>query len=307
MDQQQSIRKRKTAQSVVALIAAILLFFGSGLKIPGIEKKSDQYFIDAIKKAGLAYATCRLVNASVSVLKDSRLELEPAGVGVSLALGQVLDPIDDMTERLSDLLVIAITALGVQKLVYEITQGPVLIFLSVLMILLSVCIWIDGRTAKGGRQLILGLILIAALLRMTLPLSALVNAWVQQSYFDDRIARATTELKLGLKDLDELNDMTLPDIEGIKGTLENSARFLKEKSKALQSALSDVSGNMGLIIENLLTLTFLYTGIFCIQVLCLPLLTFWLLYRISRIVFETPFSAIINPSIKGDDHAVREH
>jgi len=71
---------------------------------------TDAYFREAITKAGVAYATCRVLNASVSIVKDSSLQLEPAGVGISLAVGQALDPIDDMTERLSDVLVTAITS-----------------------------------------------------------------------------------------------------------------------------------------------------------------------------------------------------
>jgi hypothetical protein len=69
-----------------------------------LDTTADDYFRDAITKAGLTYATCRAVNASISIVKESSLQLEPAGVGVSLAVGQALDPIDDMTERLSDVL-----------------------------------------------------------------------------------------------------------------------------------------------------------------------------------------------------------
>jgi hypothetical protein len=51
----------------------------------------------------LTYATCRVINASVSIVKESSLQLEPAGVGISLAVGQALDPIDDMAAGPSEL------------------------------------------------------------------------------------------------------------------------------------------------------------------------------------------------------------
>jgi len=128
------IISEKMAKACVAISLAVVLFFASGTRIPVLETHTDQYFINAITKAGAAYAACRVVNASVSILKESSIQLEPAGVGISLALGQALDPIDDMTERLSDVLVTAITALGVQKMVYEISRGLALKMLSVLLI-----------------------------------------------------------------------------------------------------------------------------------------------------------------------------
>lgn len=89
----------------------MLLFF-PGLRLPIIDNTTDVHFHEAITKAGVTYATCRMINASVSIVKDSNLNLEPAGIGITLAIGQALDPIDDMTERVSDVIVTAITSLG---------------------------------------------------------------------------------------------------------------------------------------------------------------------------------------------------
>ena len=79
-------KKQKIIRSSIGVVVAILLFFSSGLKLPVLDTMTDAYFREAITKAGVAYATCRVINASVSIIKDSSLQLEPAGVGVSLAL-----------------------------------------------------------------------------------------------------------------------------------------------------------------------------------------------------------------------------
>jgi len=85
-------KKQKTIRSSLGVLIAILLFFSSGLKLPLLDTTTEVYFSEAIAKAGVVYATCRVVNASVSIVKHSSLQLEPAGVGVSLAVGQALDP-----------------------------------------------------------------------------------------------------------------------------------------------------------------------------------------------------------------------
>ena len=107
----------------------VVLLFASGVKLPILDQKADLYFKDSIYKAGSSYAACRLINGGVSVLKESDVSLEPMGLGVTIAVGQVLDPIDDMTERLSNVLVTAIASLGTQKLLHEVATklSPVLI------------------------------------------------------------------------------------------------------------------------------------------------------------------------------------
>ncbi len=66
--------KIKLLKSISGIAIGILLIFVTGFNIPVIDSFADSYFDIAIKKAGVSYAACRLVNA-----------------GVSLAVGKVLD------------------------------------------------------------------------------------------------------------------------------------------------------------------------------------------------------------------------
>ncbi|GAF84646.1 unnamed protein product, partial [marine sediment metagenome] len=79
--------KIKLLKSISGIAIGILLILVTGFNIPVIDSFADSYFDTAIKKAG------------VSVVKDSDIELNPAGVGVFLAVGKVLDPVDDMTDK----------------------------------------------------------------------------------------------------------------------------------------------------------------------------------------------------------------
>jgi len=79
-------------------------------------------------------------NAVVSVFQESEVQLEPAGVGVSLALGQALDPINDLVERFSWVMLASLTSLGIQKFLIEITP-----FLSIqILLLLALCALLAG-------------------------------------------------------------------------------------------------------------------------------------------------------------------
>jgi hypothetical protein len=287
-------------KSSIGVLLAILLFFSSGLKIPVLDTATDTYFRESITKAGVAYATCRLINASISIVKDSSLQLEPAGVGVSLAVGQALDPIDDMTERLSDVLVTAITSLGVEKLAYEIGVSIAAPILSIFLLVLSLLTWFKNERVISFQRSVMRFLLIILILRFCLPISSVANEFVNKYFFTDQISDANKELALYSTEIEKLTDFSLPDIDGVLGTVQNSASFLKTKSIEFKNALASTVSNMGDIIQNLLELTFLYIGIFLIQVIILPLLVFWFLVKTVGSLFHTniPLIPYHSPSLK---------
>lgn len=285
---------RKPVQCAVRILAAIVLFFSVGLKLPVIDTSADTYFREGISLSMGAYATCRMVNASVSVIKDSNVDVAPAGVGLSLGLGQVLDPIDDMTERLSDVLVTAITSLGVQKLAYEISVSLAPPVISALLFISAVLMWFKHERIfrlEAATKRLLFLIVVA---RLCLPLSSMVNNFLQKEFFDDRIAYSKKELAVASTGIEKLKDFSIPEIDGFMGTLENSASFLKQRSIDLKDAVVMTIKNADNIIENLLELTFLYVGVFLIQVILLPLLIFWGLAKKVNSIFETNIPAIFH-------------
>lgn len=281
--------------SAAGVLMGCLLLFMAGLRIPGLDDRTDAYFEKAITKAGLAYATCRTVNASVSIIKESNLQLEPAGVGLSLAVGQALDPVDDMAERLSDVLVTAITSLGVQKLAYAICVSVAPVLIGTLLILLSLLALFPFQRIRMLQRVCLNLIVILMVARLCLPVSSLANDYLQSAFFDQKIENAKKELALGSADLDRLKDISLPEIDGVAGTLRNSAAFLKRKSIEFRAAMISMVSNMGLIIQSLLALTFLYVGVFVIQVILLPIGVFWLLIKILNLLFQANLPVILHP------------
>lgn len=297
--------KEKIIRSSIGFAIAMLLFFSSGLKLPVLDPVAEAYFRDAITKAGVTYATCRVINASVSIVKDSSLQLEPAGVGLSLAVGQALDPIDDMTERLSDVLVTAITSLGVQKLAYEISISLAPPILSIFLLILSLLIWFDNSRVTSFQKIITQFILLIVIARFCLPVSAMADEYLHKHFFADQISGATKQLAVGSAELDKLIDFSLPEIDGVLGTIENSSSFLKRKSTEFKNALIVTVTNTGDIIENLLKLTFLYVGIFLIQVVFLPILSFWILVKAANALFQKNIPVILHNSRSPKNEDVR--
>jgi len=283
----ESVAKRKILLASIGIVLSVVLLFSGELKVPGLDSATDSYFYEAMTEAGIVYGTCRLINASVSIVKESSLQLEPAGVGVSLAVGQALDPIDDMTERLSDVVVTAIASLGVQKLAYEIGVSyapPVFAFF---LFILSLLLLVEKMKLQALQRILVRYALLVAIARFCLPISSLANAYINTHFFAEEIADVRSELALDIAELDYLKEFALPKIDGVMKTIENSASFLKQKSLAYKHALLKILDNMGDIINNLLMLTSLYVGVIVIQVIVLPLLSFWFLGKTINALFQT--------------------
>ncbi len=280
-------KKQKAIRSSIGILTAILLFFSSGLTIPILDTTTDTYFSEAIVRAGAAYAACRAVNAAVSIVKDSTLQLEPAGVGVSLAVGQALDPVDDMTERLSDVLVTAITSLGVQKLLFEISISLVPPVLSIFLFVLSVLLWFENERSALFQKTVMRFLLLIVITRFCLPISSMTNEFLHKQFFAVQMSDANQELTLASAELGKLLDFSVPEIDGVLGTIKNSASLLKRKSVEFNNTLAAAVSNTGKTIENLLKLTFLYVGMFLIQVIILPILSFWFLVKTANTLFQT--------------------
>ena len=86
--------------SVTLLLAALVAFsWFSPLDIVATQQ------VDAgLKRALVSFATARTLNAVISVAQGTEVAIQPLGFGVNLAPGQVLDPINDLVEQFSHLI-----------------------------------------------------------------------------------------------------------------------------------------------------------------------------------------------------------
>lgn len=265
--------------SLTTLFVALFCYFVSDTAIPVADEQADQYFTESIQAAGIAYAGTRGVNAVVSVVKESQLEVAPAGVGVSIAAGQILDPIDDMTERLSSVLVAAIGSLGVQKLGYEIGKALSFKIIALLLLLAIPLIWLRNQVSQSLLQLAVKLALILLLLRFMLPTSALLSDGLYSHWLAPEIESSMQKLSVVSDNVGEIRTITPEEDQGFFSGMTSGAT---DKVTKTREALQKLTDNAENIISSLLSLMTAYLAIFAVQVLLLPLAMLWLLASIYR-------------------------
>jgi hypothetical protein len=295
-------------RNILLFAVGMVLIFAAGLRLPFLDDRADLYFNETISKAGVSYAACRLINGGVSVIKESNVSVEPMGVGVSLAIGQILDPIDDMTERLSDVLVTAMAALGTQKLFYEVAIYLTPIVLGVFLITWVAAGLFSLERSRSLRRMIFGLIVVMGVCRMCLPLSALINEGVYARIFEPKILAAKSELPFQNGEIDKLTRLTIPESDGVWDTTKQSFDLMATKSVQLKNTLVILYKGSVHIISNLVQLTFLYVGLFFIQVLFIPLSVFYCLAKLINHLFGSHVPPLLKfhpPKSTGGEQVAR--
>jgi len=279
---------KKLLLSALIVIITLAAIGVAGKQIPLVDSFSDTYFKETTTQAALAYATVRGVNGVVSVLKDSQVELSPAGIGVNIAAGQILDPIDDMTERLSTVIVTALVSLGLQKLITEIGAAVPGLYVALVILLLIIPVWLPRPKKDRYLTLLLKIYALLLILRLIMPVSALLSDSLYRHLLKPEIIQAEQQLAAifpGHDQLQNFNDFADSD------SISSFSAAAKDRLEQTKSLFSDISENVETIIEALLQLTTLYVSLFILQVIMIPVALLWLMVMLANTFIKSTVPA----------------
>lgn len=143
-----------------------------------IDEYSQAYLDAALNTGAIVYATARGINAAVSMLQGTELEFFSA----TISIGEALDPLNDLIERFSALLLIALGSLAAQKILLEIISSTffVLVMAAVGIATLG-SIWYPPLFAY--RNVILKVFAITVVGRFALTLVVLATGIVDNIFF----------------------------------------------------------------------------------------------------------------------------
>lgn len=201
--------------ALIVLVSMIAVVNGEWYKYT-IEgrylKKLDQYgedYIDsALERATVAFGLAKTTNAVVSMLQDSEIAVSPAGLGLTLAVGELLDPLNDMVERFSWVMVASMVSLGVQKVFIRTVSwlsGSVFITAGLLVLLVS--LFIHNIGTYDIRSLGVKLMLLAVLMRVAIPAGAFLAKEIRERVLLNEYSGAMKEIESGIDSLNP-NEIT---------------------------------------------------------------------------------------------------
>lgn len=265
-------KRKKIGWTLAAVIAAALALTGM------VDETSDGYADEAFKRALVTFAVARTLNGVISVAQGTEVAVEPGGVGVNFTVGQILDPINDLIEQFSSVMLVAASSLGLQKLLLTMTGwwGMTAVLVAAALFL-ALANWWPGGAQRPTRTLALRVFVVAAFLRFALPVLVVGTHLVFATFLEQEHDAATAVLEATSTEIEEFNREELPSAAG-----GDDSSFMERLGEMIDSSMQqlDVSGRIDRLkmsassaseqIVNLIV-------IFVLQTIILPLVFLWLL------------------------------
>lgn len=252
-----------------------------------LDKQAEAPINDAFERALITYGVVRGINAVVSVIQGTEIAIEPAGVGVILTPGEMFDPVNDLIERFSLIVLIASTSLGAQKILVGI-GATVLVQIAVafaLSIQLA-SLWRPTLLASKWGAALLRVSLLLILLRFLIPTTVLLNDIVYEHYLDQQYTESYTQLEQTRTEVKALQDSEadpLPEqTEG--GILDQIGRLYDRTAQRINvdARLAEYEQRLANASEQIIDLIV----VFVLQTLIFPLLLLWLGLKVIRLIFN---------------------
>jgi hypothetical protein len=160
----------RLAGTLLMVLLVALSFSGDADRI------GEQYTQTGFTRALITFASARAINGVISVAQGTEVAVQPGGIGAVLTPGEILDPINDLVEQFSQVMLFSAAVLGTQKLLIEMSGW---IWFS-LMLAAAVGFWLLTlwRPALFGprtRRIALAVSGILLLLRFLVPVAAIAN------------------------------------------------------------------------------------------------------------------------------------
>ena len=263
-----NVNRRKVGWTLLAIIAIAAAL--SGL----VDQTSREYADDAFKRSLVTFAAARTLNGVISVAQGTEVALEPAGVGVNFSVGQVLDPINDLVERFSAVMLVATSSLGLQNVLLRMTQWWALNLMLVASTgFLLIALWWPGLSGGKLKSTAIRLLLVTLFLRFAVPILIICTNLVFDTFLAAEQSAATQALETTRTEIEELNEQaTAPAIENqslidrLGSMLDDSLQSMNvsERLDRLRERVSNTSEH----IINLIV-------IFVLQTIILPVVFVW--------------------------------
>lgn len=253
--------------------------------VSDLDRKGDRYYDASLSRAIYTFAVVRGLNGIISVIQGTAVAVSPAGVGLNLAVGEILDPVNDLMERFSWVMLISTSSLGIQKVLMEMgTWFGFTVLLSLSMLLILVGMWTPGAIPVYLLTLGYKMMLVSLIIRFCIPAVALVSETLYGMFLEKRYSQSIESLEKVEKDIKDagLGENRGEDpgyLERLKDVYRSTGEKdgIKEKILFLKDKISDYAEyTVDLII------------VFLLQTVIIPLAVLWGLIRLARNIFGSP-------------------
>ncbi|NNF51811.1 MAG: hypothetical protein HKN59_05165 [Gammaproteobacteria bacterium] len=248
-----------------------------------VDETGKHYADEAFKRALVTFAVARTLNGVISVAQGTEVAVEPAGVGVNFTVGQILDPVNDLVERFSAVMLVATTSLGMQNILLKISAWwGISLFLVLAAAFYLVTLWSQLEKLSRFSYAAVRILLVAAFMRFAVAGLIIGSNLVFNTFMAAEQTAATAALETTTTEVQAISaqaeappaqDQTL--MERLGSMLDESldSMNVKERLESFKDRMSNASEH----IINLIV-------IFVLQTIVLPLFFIWLIVEVLKFI-----------------------
>ena len=249
------------------LLPALLALAVACAWLGPLDDQARQQAEDGLKRALASYALARTLNAGISVAQGTALSAQPLGIGLTLTPGQMLDPLNDLVEQFSGLLLAASIAFGIQLLLLKMSLHWSVSLLLSSSAALWAWHWLRASASGWPGRLLVALLLLRFIVPLAGAGSGLAYAgFMHAQFLDSQRAVASASESIGSLALSENPEAKWWQLGKQAEKLDLPGQLEKFQSRVDQA------------IEHTIHLAV----VFLLQTLLLPLAVIWVLLRAGR-------------------------
>lgn len=278
---------------LLSLVIGSLLVLGF---TSNLDNTANDQLNASFKSAMTTFVLVRGINAVISVLQGTEVAIEPGGVGVILTPGQVLDPINDLIERFSWVVLAAGTSLGAQILLLEFGASLVAkVLLAMACSVLLLDLWTHWFERLSWRHVLVRASLILLLLRFLVPIVVLANEGIYRSFLEPTYSTSYQALEGVKNDVDDFQSQ-----EGVSVPTETDDGFISSMSRLYERATQSMNiaaryQTYSQRIEAGADHIIRIIAVYALQTFIFPLLFLWVAIKSGKVIINARFWILKHP------------
>ena len=243
-----------------------------------IDDNAKKFVDDSFKQSVIVFGSAKALNAVISLAQGTQINLP----FVTVAVGEILDPINDLVEQFSLVMLASMVSLGIQKILLNFVTTDIynyLLFASIIIF----NFWLFKRFTNDEkiRNLFFKITFILLFLRFAIPMMAYVNEvsynyFVKPQYNIEELNKDILDVKDNVSKINQETITQKQDSSFFNKVMEKfDSSYYEKKVNEYKNAVDNSSQY---IIDLII--------VFIFQTIFLPIIFLFLLYSFVKSIFN---------------------
>lgn len=245
------------------------------LSFSTIDKKGEKVVENSFTEAVIVFGVAKGLNAAISLAQGTQV----GPPGVTISIGEVLDPINDLVEQFSWIMLASITSLGIQKILMNFVTADIFNLVVILLILIvNISLFIKFKNDSKIKNIFFRITILSIFLRLSIPIMTLMNSYIYDNFIekDYNISKSTEFINSSSTNISSIASETKEEksfLESITKVFDS--KYYSEKIEEYKKITEETSK----YIVNLIIA-------FSFRTILFPLIFLFLLYKMGKYLFS---------------------